>query len=455
MNIKYTPEFIYSFEETIDQTRFEELERRIREDKEIIQLYEDNTNRCRKVLNKLPMTSEIHQVLTTMNTIDNRVKKWKTKKSSFSNDKGCEKKERKIIKPTVQEMEKLGKSMSLPVIKINQSSQRTVEHQLLVKEFEGQLYQMTKHVTGTTLLMKLIESATVKEMESIIDELDEHMEDIIVHQNGQYLLPKIMEKGIQSINEFILDIITVDLIDYCCDLFGGYTIQKIAPMVTEKHIIQWIPLVQKNFCTVVLNQHGNYVVQTLLKTFGEQHGDFFYEGIKDHVMRICTDKIGCSVVTNAINNATSSQLKIIKPALLLHCKELLVDQYGNFILQHFIENEIQMIENVVDIVKTDLIYYCNNKFSSNVVERCLLTTNNSGITSIDKKKEELISLLLNKNVIKELLNNQYGNFVIQALIDSLPKSEYQHVHNLLQPYLNSNSQFSYFIEKKLKSSQLI
>lgn len=451
MNTKYTTDFILSFENTIQQKRFEEIEEYVRECKEYLQLYEDVTNRCEKVLKRIPITPEIQQIESTITIVKNRVKKWKMKKTEFKQNE----KERKIIKPTEREMERLTKSMSLPVIKLDESKQRKAEHQLLVKEFEGQYYQMTKHTSGNALLLKLIEKANNREMEIIVEELDEHLEDLIIHQNGQYILPKIMSKQIDSINDFIISIITEKLVFYCCDLFGGYTIQKIAPYMKEKHIIEWLPILQENIYTLINNQHGNYVVQTLLKLFGETHSDFFFEGIKKDLMRICTTKIGCSVLTNAINNATTKQLQQLLPEIITHCKELLVDQFGNFILQHFIEKDTSIMIPLIDIILQDPIYYSNHKFSSNVIEKCVLQTYTQKQHEIEEKKKELINVLLQEKVMKELIDNQYGNFIIQAIIDTFPKNQLKDIQKIINKSLSSDSQFSYFIEKKLKSSQLL
>ncbi|EDR22713.1 pumilio domain-containing protein C6G9.14, putative [Entamoeba dispar SAW760] len=432
------------------------MEVALRTYQKILKMYQDNSVQARKLLLKSPATTESQMVLSQLSSIESIVRKFKSKPIQIDVNNNMNKnktrreqteRKRKIIKPTPQELEKIVKSFSLPSIKLstNINPNKKAEQKVIVSEFQGQFYQMTKYASGCSLLQKLLDGASKESVLLIFKEIEDSLEELITHPNGQYILPKIVEFGSEEIKDNVFGVVSENLVKYCCHQFGGYTVQKIAPFMRERHIQIWSPILRNNIAILIIDPHANYVIQTLLKIFNEKNSDFFYRGLKDCVVDISKTKIGCSVLTHAMDNSTIQQINSIKPQLLSNCCDLIQDQYGNFIIQHLMENDPTIISDIIHKIKDNIVFYSKQKFSSNVVEKCLKC-------STENVRQPLLDVLSQPESLVALVEDQYGNFVIQAFLDVLPENRREEIAHQIIPLIPSNSQFSYHIEKKLLQS---
>ncbi|EDR27630.1 pumilio domain-containing protein C6G9.14, putative [Entamoeba dispar SAW760] len=432
------------------------MEVALRTYQKILKMYQDNSVQARKLLLKSPATTESQMVLSQLSSIESIVRKFKSKPIQIDVNNNMNKnktrreqteRKRKIIKPTPQELEKIVKSFSLPSIKLstNINPNKKAEQKVIVSKFQGQFYQMTKYASGCSLLQKLLDGASKESVFLIFKEIEDSLEELITHPNGQYILPKIVEFGSEEIKDNVFGVVSENLVKYCCHQFGGYTVQKIAPFMRERHIQIWSPILRNNIAILIIDPHANYVIQTLLKIFNEKNSDFFYRGLKDCVVDISKTKIGCSVLTHAMDNSTNQQINSIKPQLLSNCCDLIQDQYGNFIIQHLMENDPTIISDIIHKIKDNIVFYSKQKFSSNVVEKCLKC-------STENVRQPLLDVLSQPESLVALVEDQYGNFVIQAFLDVLPENRREEIAHQIIPLIPSNSQFSYHIEKKLLQS---
>jgi hypothetical protein len=53
--------------------------------------------------------------------------------------------------------------------------------------------------------------------------------------------------------------------------------------------------------------------------------------------------------------------------------KLVIDQYGNYVIQHVIEHGIpEDRERIVNRLRGDVLKFSQHKFASNVIEKCLI-----------------------------------------------------------------------------------
>ena len=114
-------------------------------------------------------------------------------------------------------------------------------------------------------------------------------------------------------------------------------------------------------------------------------------------------------------------------------KLLINDQFGNYVLQYLIsinslDINFKIFQNFITFGISNL---CNLKFSSNVVEKFLKNcyTNETVNSSFANLKFELIYIIL-INDLNVLINDPYGNYVIQTMIDIIvnPQVNYQNAN---------------------------
>ncbi|KAI5969627.1 MPT5 [Candida margitis] len=271
--------------------------------------------------------------------------------------------------------------------------------------------------------------------------------------------------------EVIFDQIYPCMCELIVDPFGNYLVQKMIPYCSEDNLSLMLEILQYNLCQISVNQHGtralqkiidslnntsqlsllikglkpyiidlirdlngNHVIQKILNKYKPPDCQFIYDSIIEDLYTVATHKHGCCVLQKCLNHVTSQQLDQFSKAILKfdNFKMLINDQFGNYVLQYLISiNSIDvsygMFQNFLQVGITNL---CNSKFSSNVVEKFLKNCYNNEPMDIAfaRLKVELIYNIL-ANDLNVLVNDPYGNYVIQTLLDILihPQINYLNV----------------------------
>ena len=121
--------------------------------------------------------------------------------------------------------------------------------------------------------------------------------------------------------------------------------------------------------------------------------------------------------------------------------------FGNYVVQFVLKLQIQETNLVITRkLMTDLIAFSKQKFSSNVIEKCLEFNSN-------EVNYELIDCVLKeKGQFFNLLCDQYGNYVLQKCLAVAQEPQYSQLITIIRPdivKLSSHSEFSYKIYQRL------
>ena len=133
--------------------------------------------------------------------------------------------------------------------------------------------------------------------------------------------------------------------------------------------------------------------------------------ISQNLVDILTTKPGSCVFLNLSNFCSIEDLSYIIENILNNIDKLINDEFGNFIIQTIIAmNNKNYNYKVYEYIKEKFVYLCTQRFSSKVIE-CYL----SNPTTI---KTKIIKKLIEEKNIKELILDNYGNYIIQKSLSS-------------------------------------
>ena len=94
--------------------------------------------------------------------------------------------------------------------------------------------------------------------------------------------------------------------------------------------------------------------------------------------------------------------------VIRHSLHLMQDAYGNYVVQYVVEKgEKQEAEAVMRLLLGNIPRLSQQKYSSNVVEKCLEVAS-------DPLKQKLVAEIAAAQTIKQLLYHQYANYVVQV-----------------------------------------
>jgi mRNA-binding protein PUF3 len=191
---------------------------------------------------------------------------------------------------------------------------------------------------------------------------------------------------------------------------------------------------EKDVLKTVQDQNGNHVIQKVIDRVPIEHIQAIVEAFRGQIGRLAVNSYGCRVIQRLLEKVPEPQRRFILTELHAEGAKLITDSYGNYVTQHVIEHGLSEDRaKIVSLIKAQFLMFSKHKFASNVVERCL-------VCGDDEQRRELVEAFIAKNERGEnnllnLLKDGYGNYVIQKLLETLSREDYDRFVGALKPEL--------------------
>ena len=297
-----------------------------------------------------------------------------------------------------------------------------MDNETIIKE----AYNLTKDQIGCRFLQKKIEEDTKFAISFLYPIVIEHLDEIIIDKFGNYLIQKFFEYLSQKELFLFMNCIKDNFLNIGLNQFGTRVIQRIMDFIKStgnNEYIQnynfFILLITPNITKFSNDLNGCHIIQKILLAVNFDN-KFCYDYYRDNIVKIANDKNGCCFLQKCINKLNEEQLNNILESIFNKTKEIVVDQYGNYVIQYVLkllkEQNINKynLENIFKFIIDDLITYSNQKYCSNVIEK---------LFSVEELRIALISKLEKPEIMKALLFAQFGNYVVQKALNYSNKDE--------------------------------
>eukprot|EP01062_Namystynia_karyoxenos_P006778 TRINITY_DN12371_c0_g3_i1.p2 TRINITY_DN12371_c0_g3~~TRINITY_DN12371_c0_g3_i1.p2 ORF type:complete len:673 (+),score=221.73 TRINITY_DN12371_c0_g3_i1:89-2020(+) len=193
-------------------------------------------------------------------------------------------------------------------------------------------------------------------------------------------------------------------------------------------------------CTSV---NGRKVLQEALSRLPDTEQGPVYDAICQNILAIATDQCGCITVqrlcdaTRNVYYRTQLQAQLLDGAV-----HLITDPFGNYAVQHAVKDNPMCSQLIAKVVTGRIREFAVNKFSSNVIEKVLQT-------GPDDVRAPIVSEVTLKHNLQALMQDAYGNYVVQSCVDYAPPALLPALREAVMP-LVSRSPYGYRIETKLQ-----
>ena len=288
---------------------------------------------------------------------------------------------------------------------------------------------ISKDQSGCRFLQKKIEEKP-ELAGKILNNALQNIIQIITDPFGYYLIQKLFDyMSEEQICQFIA-LIQIDIYKICINSYGTRVIQKIIDYLhTELLLKTFLNLIKPIVKQIILDINGSHILIKLIEINSPTATKVIYGEIAENIVLISMHKHGCCVLQKCIERAAPKEQHQLFSLLLYHCKELIIDQCGNYIIQFMITLNIEEINlNVAEQLSDDIENYSKQKYSSNVVEKCLEC-------GTDKICDKIIKALLAAGCIVSLLLDKFGNYVVQKALQRADQETQQNILNLIAPHL--------------------
>ncbi|KAG5489886.1 hypothetical protein JKF63_00003 [Porcisia hertigi] len=276
------------------------------------------------------------------------------------------------------------------------------------------------------------------------------------------------------INELSADIVTV-----ACSTNGARVSQRIVDaLCTLEEFDMYTSVLEPSIVDVAKDINGNHSLSKLITSprfcqLGDSDKNAadatviyerIFQKISDNCIDICKNRQGCCIIQKCLQHAPKQYHNTVINTVLNNSLKLVQDPFGNYVVQFILDKQQDINNSKKDDETDDAMStapnYTNqiirqmlhhvaelscNKFSSNVIEKCLKT-------SSPDVRQLLVDELTEPHVLPKLLTDGFANYVIQtAILTASDDGQLTQLRDAIIPLqsLLKNSPYGVKIESKL------
>eukprot|EP01054_Gregarina_sp_Poly1_P002424 Gregarina_sp_Poly_1__2423@NODE_164_length_12220_cov_166_864807_g146_i0_p2_GENE_NODE_164_length_12220_cov_166_864807_g146_i0NODE_164_length_12220_cov_166_864807_g146_i0_p2_ORF_typecomplete_len749_score97_59PUF/PF00806_19/3_2e02PUF/PF00806_19/1e06PUF/PF00806_19/0_078PUF/PF00806_19/0_011PUF/PF00806_19/1_4e06PUF/PF00806_19/4_4e07PUF/PF00806_19/0_04PUF/PF00806_19/0_01CPL/PF08144_11/1_9e02CPL/PF08144_11/0_65CPL/PF08144_11/21_NODE_164_length_12220_cov_166_864807_g146_i061728418 len=269
-------------------------------------------------------------------------------------------------------------------------------------------------------LQKYLKETGPEAKTAVLREALPHFVRLMTDPIGNYFCQTILQVCSAEELRQVLDRVWKQLPSMSKSLYGTRAVQKLIEKCATLNAKKLLKAFAGHITDLAIDACGSHVVRQILESIPAEQSDIVHSEIRTHVLEISTTKRGCCAVQKCLTCCTEVQRHLLIKRILDHIPQLIQDPFGNYVIQQVLNMEDACINSqIIEYVLIDLWYLSKHKFASNVVERCVRLSNPFQLGSI---MGSLVSLGVRK--IRELLEDSFGNYVIQSVLESVPHETY-------------------------------
>jgi len=160
---------------------------------------------------------------------------------------------------------------------------------------------------------------------------------------------------------------------------------------------------------VACHRHGSYSVQALLSSLHTpEETQLICDGLYDQVVKLISHASGHFVILRILRTFSFPQTKFVYDAIQKQCVAICTCHYGLRVMKHLIAhhmNDSNSVSNTTNNNNNDII-------------------TNGDINGGDSNKTYVLHRII-KQITRhalKLVENQYGNYVVQSVLDHAPST---------------------------------
>ncbi|XP_020256061.1 pumilio homolog 12-like isoform X2 [Asparagus officinalis] len=281
-------------------------------------------------------------------------------------------------------------------------------------EVTGRIYSLSKDQHGCRFLQNKFTEGSLEDINKIFLEIIGHIVELMTDPFGNYLVQKLLGVCNEDQRMQIIDAITTEaglLIKISCNMHGTRAVQKvIETLKTTEQVCTVVSSLKPGIVSLVKDVNGNHVAQRCLQYFSPQQTEFLLDAVVSHCVEIATDRQGCCVLQKCVHYSYGDQRKRLISEITSYSLVLSQDPYGNYVVQYVLDQKVPwVITAVVDQLEGNFGFLSIQKHSSNVVEKCLNLAK-------EEDRIKIIKELMNSPLFLQILQDAYGNYVIQSAL---------------------------------------
>ena len=265
--------------------------------------------------------------------------------------------------------------------------------------------------------------ATMKENEVdlLINKLKNYISDVTIDKYGNYFTQKLIQICVPSQRLKIIQNIDTHFVEIANNSFGTHPLQSLMEIINmpeEKKLI--LKYILGNETILSFDSRGTHILQKYISNSKDEDRYELNINIVNLIDKLIIDISGVCVLIKLIKH-TKDKIILEKIANYITNNEPLFfiqHPYANYAVQILIMNPIALpfCNKIIETIVNNYLSLSMQKFSSNVVENCIKYAD-------EKSVKKIYNSIIEQEKIESLLNNNYGNYVLEKLIERLNRED--------------------------------
>lgn len=274
--------------------------------------------------------------------------------------------------------------------------------------------------------------------EQIFNQYFPKIQEYTFDGNYYHYIQKIIEYYQPSSNDpkyhkKILDFLLQDLFNVVNDQFGYRVLQKFIECTSVENVDAIFNKVKPDFIELCFSQNGNHIAQRLITILSNRIPEII-DIVKDEVNRLALDSWGCRVIQKLFEILDIDVLEPLVDKVLNDASNLSTNQFGNYVVQSIVKKKPEHIDTLIEKFSDQFYKFSIHKNASNVVEQCINHANFTQLNIIIDKIIGTLSEGFNEDNIRNMAADNFGNYVLQRIIEKGTYTQNEAIRNILSDY---------------------
>ncbi|GJQ14666.1 hypothetical protein GpartN1_g6457.t1 [Galdieria partita] len=302
-----------------------------------------------------------------------------------------------------------------------------------MEEIVGRIFELAKDQHGCRFLQMKLEEGNPAYIAMILAECFDGLAELMVDPFGNYLCQKLFECCNFQQRLSILQHTSGVLAQVSMNMHGTRVVQRIIECMEGEDQITSVCTALAPFASQLMKDvNGNHVIQRCLQKVAPSHNQFIFDAVVSYCVELATHRHGCCVIQRCLDYAIPQQKEQVCMEICENAFTLVQDAFGNYVVQYVLDLKNRFyIAKIIAQLAGHLFELSVQKFSSNVVEKCLQQVDP------ETRKHLIYELMSDRELLGRLLHDAYGNYVVQRALQLAQSPQLEQFCEIIRPHLSS------------------
>eukprot|EP01083_Nonionella_stella_P089089 248560_1 len=290
----------------------------------------------------------------------------------------------------------------------------------------GRVFMLSKSQSGSRFVQEKLSDPVYFVV--FFNELKTRVAELMMDNFGHYAIEALLNHCNDEQRLVLLMNLARSIGAVACHKQGSFSIQAMMDCLRSQTQIGLLcDALNNDIQRIILNSSGHYVILRFLQRFGYPYTKFVHRAIIAHTSEFATDHYGLRVLKAVVDAGPVSEMQEVFAALVKQTNMLVENQYGNYIIQHLLDvAPKQVATQIKQKMNGKYVRFSKQKFSSNVVEKCLRHSTREWRYNIMR---QLIASA------GELISDKYGNYCLQTVLHVADRQMVDEFTQAVSPHL--------------------